>query len=198
MQETIIKYNGKNKISIFQKNNLILEQVFNDIEDGIIHCLAFLIKQNNFLIHFSRFPNYINKKLDTLYGNSFCHKFKYANISKSDFATFMFEEHLTTSQNNKKITLLLSPVDKISHDSSIIVKLKPEYIITQHVKTNCMAFKTSNFVKPNISFFTDASVMDKTFIAGYGVSDTELVISFRKEEVSQDNNLAEQIGRAHV
>ncbi len=191
MQETIIKYNGKNKISIFQKNNLILEQVFKDIEEGIIHCLAFLIKQNNFLIHFSRFPTYINKKLDTLYGNSFNHKFNHATISKSDFVGFMIKEHLTTDQNNKKLTFLLSPVDKISHDSSVTIKLKPEYKITQHMKTNCMAFKTNNFVKPNISFFTDASVMDKTFLAGYGVCDTELVISFRKEEVYQDNNLAE-------
>lgn len=64
---------------------------------------------------------------------------------------------------------------------------------TQHTKKGDQHIGTANFNKPAISFFTDASVLHKTIISGYGITDETLIVSFRQEIKTQNNNLAELI-----
>jgi ribonuclease HI len=65
------------------------------------------------------------------------------------------------------------------------------YNANQDVIEEDTVLKTENFNKPSVSFFTDAAVKDESYMAGYGISGTDLVVSFRFKESHQDNNLAE-------
>lgn len=62
---------------------------------------------------------------------------------------------------------------------------------TQYVKKSNQYYESSEFLSPKISFFTDASVKKDTHIAGYGISDETMLISFRKKILTKNNNLAE-------
>ncbi len=64
---------------------------------------------------------------------------------------------------------------------------------TQHVKKTNQFFGALYFETPTISFFTDASVKNNTIIAGYGISDETMIVSFRKKINTNNNNLAELI-----
>ncbi len=49
---------------------------------------------------------------------------------------------------------------------------------TQHVKKTNQFFGSLYFETPMISFFTDASVKRNTIIAGYGISNETILVSF--------------------
>ncbi len=62
---------------------------------------------------------------------------------------------------------------------------------TQHIKKSDIYFGSLFCEKPDVSFFVDASVKLKTVIGGYGIQNEEIKISFRREEKTSNNNLAE-------
>lgn len=69
---------------------------------------------------------------------------------------------------------------------------------TQYVKKTNQYFGDMGFEIPEISFFTDASVKKNTVIAGYGISKETILVSFRKEISTNNNNLAELLAVKEV
>ncbi len=89
--------------------------------------------------------------------------------------------------------------NKNNYHKNQIVENNQEYlnktlnIPTQHVKKTNQFFGDLYFETPKISFFTDASVKKNTVIAGYGITDNNILVSFKKQIATNNNNLAELI-----
>jgi len=186
-----LKYNGNNEVVIIQNNNVIFQITSNHIDDSICEAIKYALNSNFLILKFSCFPKQITKILDICYGKSFENKFKYATLNIEKFIQFMIEKFYNEKQTIKKLVSLLSPIQKIEHDQSLSIKLNPPYIITQYMKIGANILKSDKFIKPDVSFFTDASVSSKTYLAGYGVSGHNVVASFRKKDSTNDNNIAE-------
>ncbi len=86
---------------------------------------------------------------------------------------------------------------KNNYHKNKVIQNNQEYLTnqinapTQHVKKTNQFFGSLNFDTPDISFFSDASVKKNTIIAGYGISENTILVSFKKEILTTNNNLAE-------
>lgn len=200
----ILRHDGNGEISLIKNEAVIFNSKFKTVEEALCIGILKALKETMLILNFEKFPKHINQQLDSWYGQSFTNKFQYATHQTEDFIEKMidFAEDASLTIKNKMI-YLLSPLHKIYHDDCLKIKIrsndfvtqkmsvldKPE--ITQNMKTNSFIFKSENFQKPSVSFFTDASVKNKTFLAGVGVSEENVVVSFRKEYKTKNNNLAE-------
>jgi ribonuclease HI len=190
----LLQYVGNGQILLIQDGVISFNNIFSDSEEALAEGLKECLNRSILELKLQGFSNYLNNKVDTLYGKSFTNKFKYAKKSSQEFISIMLDSFNNQKTLNDKLVSLISPFHRIEHDDGLVVKV--EYLVdlngvNQDVKESPFKFKTDNFNKPSVSFFTDASVKDSTFMAGYGVSGKEMVVSFRFNEPTQDNNLAE-------
>ncbi len=188
----ILKHHGNGEVSLNFHKEILFQEKFSCAKEALTEGIKKTLELKITVIHFHNFSEKINNKIDAYYGKSMTNKFKYAHISQEDFIKETLiklkETHL---KFHDKMILLLSPIQKIYHDTAVNIQLRSDDYVSQEVKINSFVFKSNDFVKPKVSFFTDASVTKQTFLAGIGVSKEEVVVSFRKEIKSKNNNIAE-------
>jgi len=188
----ILQYNEQqHDIKLFQNNTVIFSGVFPYIAEALVAGFTAALKAGIQELKLKGFPPKTNNKVQCIYGESFNHKFKYASYKPSKFISTMLAECEKQTDLGNKLVYLLSPFYRIEYGTDITVNLGKLYNANQNVIEQDTVLKTKNFNKPSVSFFTDAAVKDESYMAGYGISGTELVVSFRFKESYQDNNLAE-------
>lgn len=188
----ILQYKGYGEICLFKDDELVLKEAFYDSDEALLQGLKAALENSIPSIRFEGFSPYITNKINTHYRNSFSNKFKYATKAPEEFIDIMLKEFDAQKSFNDKLTALLSPFHRIEHGDALTINvILQSDNVDQNVKTNSFKFNTENFNKPAVSFFTDASVTNDAYMAGYGVSGKDIMVSFRFNEPIQDSNLAE-------
>jgi ribonuclease HI len=182
---------GDGGVALCLGDTTLFQDTFTDAKEALFAGLQKSLELKILILTVTQFSSSINQQLDVAYGKSFKNKFEYATLPIDEFIQIMLEKLPSQQGFLNKLTTLLSPFHKIEHNKGLKIKLTQEFGITQHIKVNASTFKSDKFVKPEISFFTDASVSNKTFLAGYGISNRDIKVSFRHEDKTNDNNIAE-------
>jgi ribonuclease HI len=187
----ILQYNEQHEIELIQNGNSLFKEVFPFIADALVAGFTAALKAGIQELKLKGFPPKANTKVQCIYGESFKHKFKYASHKPAKFISIMLEESKKQTNSGHKLVYLLSPFYRIEYETDLVVNLGEIFNATQHVGSNDSIVQTENFNKPPISFFTDAAVKEDSYMAGYGISDKNIIVSFRFKESNQDNNVAE-------
>jgi ribonuclease HI len=188
----ILQYDEQqHEIKLLQNNTVVFSGVFPYIAEALVGGFTAALKAGIQEVKLRGFPMKANNKVQCIYGESFKHKFKYASHKPSKFIAIMLEESEKQTDLGNKLVCLLSPFYRIEYETDLVINLGTTYNATQFVNDNAWSVKTENFNKPSVSFFTDAAVKEDSYMAGYGISDKDIVVSFRFKESCQDNNLAE-------
>lgn len=187
----ILQYNEQQELKLIKNNAVVFEGVFSDMIEALVEGFTAALKLEIQDVKIKGFPNRINTKVQSIYGETFNRKFQYASKTPSQFIAIMLNESTNTNDLNNKLVYLLSPFYRIKYETDININLGAMFNATQYVNDNSAVLKTDNFNKPSVSFFTDAAVKDDSYMAGYGISGENLIVSFRFKESVQDNNLAE-------
>lgn len=188
----ILQYDEQqHEIKLLQNNTVVFSGVFPYIAEALVAGFTASLKLGIQEVKLRGFPIKTNNKIQCIYGESFKHKFKYASHKASKFISAMLQESEKQTDSGNKLVYLLSPFYRIEYETDLVINLAATYNATQFVKDNACAVKTEKFNKPSVSFFTDAAVKEDSYMAGYGISDKDIVVSFRFKESCQDNNLAE-------
>ena len=181
----------QHEIKLIQNGNVLFNGIFSYIAEALVAGFTAALKAGMQEVKLKGFPTKANNKVQCIYGEGFKHKFKYASYKPSEFISIMLKESEKQTDSGNKLVYLLSPFYRIEYETDLVINLGATYNATQFVNDNAWSVKTDNFNKPSVSFFTDAGVKDDSYMAGYGISNKDIVVSFRFKESCQDNNLAE-------